>query len=389
MAVNREADVLCPAASIPAPRPQPIRDRQSTAASLSAASPGPGALAPRHGPLRANPAGAGPGRGGLRAARPPGAVARRRPLVAGLRNTRGSRVSGPHVAVHASGGHHYPGFDRRYPFAARHPGRVRLLYYIMGRVLPVWAVVYSLSVWWMIWSPTEEMTYQAYALPRIQALSGRTWVAMVVVGFWWALQHSLLPFLPDWRSALWRRLSRHPVSRLRALHRAAKLPPASGRERPHVPLQGPERGGGNLDDWSRGLLLAAHVGRNLAANQPGGQYALDVRNIRTLGARGEGRSRSAGARASRAADAVNEVLRNLRRIVVHDVRDAFHVNAALRNVGRPQDTIVAVLEAAERLGALVLAAVAMDGRGLYAVAREFLREAVCAVFGAGEYQKRT
>src|ERR1039458_4379248 len=207
-------------------------------------------------------------------ARPPGAVARRRPLVAGLRNTRGSRVSGPHVAVHASGGHHHPGFDRRHPAAARHTGRVRLLYYIMGRVLPVWAVVYSLSVWWMIWSPTEEMTYQAYALPRIQALSGRTWVAMVVVGFWWALQHSLLPFLPDWRSALWRRLSRHPVSRLRALHRAAKLAP-SRRERHYVPLLGPRRSGGNLDDWSRGLLLAAHVGRNLAANQPGGQYALD------------------------------------------------------------------------------------------------------------------
>src|ERR1019366_8364393 len=48
-------------------------------------------LASCHGSLRANPAGAGPGRGGLRAARPPGAVARRRPLVAGLRNTRGSR----------------------------------------------------------------------------------------------------------------------------------------------------------------------------------------------------------------------------------------------------------------------------------------------------------
>jgi hypothetical protein len=38
----------------------------------------------------------------------------------------------------------------------------------------------------MIWSPTEEMTYQAYALPRIQALSRRAWVAVVVVGFWWA-----------------------------------------------------------------------------------------------------------------------------------------------------------------------------------------------------------
>jgi hypothetical protein len=67
----------------------------------------------------------------------------------------------------------------------------------MARTLPRWAIVYSLSAWWMIWSPTEELTYQAYALPRIQALSGRTWVAMAVVGFWWALQHSLLPFLPD------------------------------------------------------------------------------------------------------------------------------------------------------------------------------------------------
>jgi membrane protease YdiL (CAAX protease family) len=78
---------------------------------------------------------------------------------------------------------------------------------IFGRVLPLWGVVYSLSVFWMIWSPTEEMTYQAYALPRIQALSGRTWVAMVVVGFWWALQHSFLPFLPDWRCVLWRFLA--------------------------------------------------------------------------------------------------------------------------------------------------------------------------------------
>ena len=57
---------------------------------------------------------------------------------------------------------------------------------LLGRVLPAWGIAYSLSVWWMIWSPTEEMTYQAYALPRIQALSRRAWVAVVVVGFWWA-----------------------------------------------------------------------------------------------------------------------------------------------------------------------------------------------------------
>jgi uncharacterized protein len=73
-----------------------------------------------------------------------------------------------------------------------------------GRVLPVWAVVYSLSLWWLIWSPTEEMTYQAYVLPRIQALSGHAWIAAVMVSFWWTIQHCFLPFIPDLRLVLWR-----------------------------------------------------------------------------------------------------------------------------------------------------------------------------------------
>ncbi len=76
-----------------------------------------------------------------------------------------------------------------------------------GRVLPLWAIIYSCSMWWMIWSPTEEITYQAYLLPRFVALSGRTWVAVVVVGFWWSIQHCFLPFIPDWRSSLWRFLA--------------------------------------------------------------------------------------------------------------------------------------------------------------------------------------
>jgi hypothetical protein len=87
------------------------------------------------------------------------------------------------------------------PQADPYPGLV------FGRILPAWAVVYSRSLWWLIWSPTEEMTYQAYALPRIQALSGRASVAVVVVSFWWALQHSFLPFIPDWRDVIWRFLA--------------------------------------------------------------------------------------------------------------------------------------------------------------------------------------
>jgi len=75
---------------------------------------------------------------------------------------------------------------------------------LSARRLPVWAVIYSLSVWWLIWSPTEEMTYNGYVLPRIQALTGRKWIAVLMVGFWWALQHSFIPFIWDWKYVLWR-----------------------------------------------------------------------------------------------------------------------------------------------------------------------------------------
>ena len=70
---------------------------------------------------------------------------------------------------------------------------------IHAHTLPIWAVVYSLTVWWLIWSPVEEATYQAYAMPRLQALTGRTWIAFAITAFWWTAQHCALPFLADWR----------------------------------------------------------------------------------------------------------------------------------------------------------------------------------------------
>lgn len=75
---------------------------------------------------------------------------------------------------------------------------------LYGRALPFWALLYTLSVWWMIWSPTEETTYQGYVLPRLEALFGRQWAPVVVVGFWWTLQHSALPLILDWRYIVWR-----------------------------------------------------------------------------------------------------------------------------------------------------------------------------------------
>ena len=65
--------------------------------------------------------------------------------------------------------------------------------------LPLWGTLYSLIVWPIIWAFAEEMTYQGYALPRLELLTGRAWLAVIIVGFGWALQHSSLPLMADSR----------------------------------------------------------------------------------------------------------------------------------------------------------------------------------------------
>ena len=79
------------------------------------------------------------------------------------------------------------------------------------RQLPHWAVVYSLSVFWLIWSPTEEVIYQAYCAARLQVLTGSTWATVTVVGFWWAFQHSVFPLVFDWRLIVFRFLQFLPL----------------------------------------------------------------------------------------------------------------------------------------------------------------------------------
>jgi hypothetical protein len=80
-------------------------------------------------------------------------------------------------------------------------------YLLHMHALPVWATVYSVTLWWIIWSPTEEAIYNGYVLPRIQALTGRTKFSWIFVGLWWAAQHCALPFVPDWRYLAFRFLS--------------------------------------------------------------------------------------------------------------------------------------------------------------------------------------
>jgi membrane protease YdiL (CAAX protease family) len=76
-----------------------------------------------------------------------------------------------------------------------------------GRHLPLWGVLHSLLIWWPIWSVTEELTYNGYLASRFAALSRYRWISYSLVGFWWALQHAFLPFIPDWRFVLYRFLA--------------------------------------------------------------------------------------------------------------------------------------------------------------------------------------
>lgn len=63
------------------------------------------------------------------------------------------------------------------------------------RQLPLWAVLYGRLVWWIIWSPTEELIYNGYSLPRLQAVLSGKWKALLLVSFSWSIMHCFLPFI--------------------------------------------------------------------------------------------------------------------------------------------------------------------------------------------------
>ncbi len=64
--------------------------------------------------------------------------------------------------------------------------------YTFTRILPLFALLYARILWWPLWSATEEMTYNGYALPRLLALTKSRWKSVAVVSFFFAIQHSFL-----------------------------------------------------------------------------------------------------------------------------------------------------------------------------------------------------
>lgn len=64
--------------------------------------------------------------------------------------------------------------------------------YTFIKTLPLLAELYSRILWWPIWSVTEEMTYNSYALPRLLAITKSRWITIALVSFFFAIQHSFL-----------------------------------------------------------------------------------------------------------------------------------------------------------------------------------------------------
>jgi hypothetical protein len=80
------------------------------------------------------------------------------------------------------------------------------------RPLPLPAALYAVLVFPLLWGFTEQSTYNGYLAPRIQALSGSTVLAVVLVAFAWSVQHAAMPVTFDGRWMLYRALAPVPFS---------------------------------------------------------------------------------------------------------------------------------------------------------------------------------
>jgi hypothetical protein len=78
--------------------------------------------------------------------------------------------------------------------------------------LPMWAAWLVLVLFAPTVALAELPTYFGYSMPRIEALTGRTWFAVALAVFWLASQHITLPLVFDGQYLLWRFLAFLPLA---------------------------------------------------------------------------------------------------------------------------------------------------------------------------------
>ena len=98
--------------------------------------------------------------------------------------------------------------------------------YTFTHMLPPLALLYARIIWWPIWSATEEMTYNGYALPRLLVQTKSRWISVITVAFFFSLQHSFL-MLAGFQFGFYMFLTFLPLSiaMLLAYLRLRRLPP--------------------------------------------------------------------------------------------------------------------------------------------------------------------
>jgi membrane protease YdiL (CAAX protease family) len=78
--------------------------------------------------------------------------------------------------------------------------------------LPWGGLLYALIVWPVIWAFAEDNLYFGYCLPRLEALTGKKWLAVVLVSVFATLQHGFLPCALDGRHFAYRLVASAPVT---------------------------------------------------------------------------------------------------------------------------------------------------------------------------------
>jgi hypothetical protein len=85
------------------------------------------------------------------------------------------------------------------------------------RALPIWALVPTLILFPITIALVELPTYYGYIMPRIAALAGKNWPAILIAALFHAAQHCALPLIFDWRFLTWRLLMFIPFALLAAI----------------------------------------------------------------------------------------------------------------------------------------------------------------------------
>jgi uncharacterized protein len=82
---------------------------------------------------------------------------------------------------------------------------------ILAGPLPLWGEIYSVIVWPIGWAIMEQMIYMGYCLPKLEKLLSNKVTAILVLMFFWALQHTVLPVTLDFQYSLYRFLTVIPM----------------------------------------------------------------------------------------------------------------------------------------------------------------------------------